>query len=64
VAWPFANISLIGSLTRVSADEYWAIGYYWMTNQTPTGNGSYSGSGYTVGVLLYFANGAWHRYAQ
>ena len=64
VAWPFANISLIGSLTRVSADEYWAIGYYYVTNQTPTGNGGYSGSGYAVGVLLYFANGAWHRYAQ
>ncbi|HKW23822.1 MAG TPA: hypothetical protein VJO13_20760 [Ktedonobacterales bacterium] len=61
VAWPFTNLSLIGSLTRVSADEYWAIGYYYVTHQTPTGNGGYTGSGYAVGVLLYFANGAWHE---
>ncbi len=62
--WPFSNLSLIGSLTRVSADEYWAIGYYYVIHQIPTGNGSYSGSGYTMGVLLYFANGAWHEYGQ
>ena len=61
VAWPFTNLSLIDSLTRVSADEYWAIGYYYVTHQTPTGNGGYTGSGYAVGVLLYFANGAWHE---
>jgi len=61
VAWPFNDISLIASLTRVSPDEYWAIGYYYVTHQTPTGNGGYTGSGYAVGVLLYFANGAWHK---
>lgn len=61
VAWPFTNLSLIDSLTRVSADEYWAIGYYYVLHQTPTGNGSFTGAGYSVGVLLYFANGAWHE---
>ncbi|HEY7342871.1 MAG TPA: hypothetical protein VH591_18505 [Ktedonobacterales bacterium] len=61
MAWPFTNFSLIDSLTRVSPDEYWAIGYYYVTHQTPTGNGGYTGSGYAVGVLLYFANGAWHE---
>lgn len=61
VAWPFTNLSRIGSLIRVSADEYWAIGYYDVENWTPTGNGVYSGSGHEVSVLLYFANGAWHQ---
>lgn len=61
VAWPFTNLSLIDSLTRVSPDEYWAIGYYYVTQQTPTGNAGYTSSGYAVGVLLYFANGAWHE---
>jgi hypothetical protein len=61
VSWPLSNLSLIASLTRVSADEYWAIGYYYVLHQTPTGNGGYTGSGYAVGVLLYFANGVWHE---
>ena len=61
VSWPFSDISQIGSITRVSADEYWAIGYYYVTHQTPTGNGGYTGSGYAVGVLLYFVDGAWHE---
>jgi hypothetical protein len=61
VAWPFPAIALVGSLTRVSTEEYWAIGYYERSYQTPTGNGGYSGAGYAVGVLLYFAHGSWHE---
>jgi len=61
VAWPFTNISQIGPITRVSAGEYWAIGYQDVTNWTPNGNGSFTGAGYTVDVLLYFVDGAWHE---
>jgi hypothetical protein len=61
VSWPFTDISQIGSIIRVSADEYWAIGYRDVTNWTSNGNGSFTGAGYSVGVLLYFANGAWHE---
>ena len=64
VAWPFANLSGIGPITRVSSDEYWAIGYHRVTSQTPTGNGVYVGAGHDEPVLLYFANGAWHEYGR
>jgi hypothetical protein len=62
VKWPFTNLTRIGQIIRVSSDEYWAIGYHRVTNWTPTGNGGYTGSGYAVPVLLYFANGVWHEY--
>jgi hypothetical protein len=61
VSWPFTDISQIGSIIRVSADEYWAIGYRDVTNWTSNGNGSFTGAGYSVGVLLYFADGMWHE---
>jgi hypothetical protein len=64
VKWPFTNLTRIGAITRVSSDEYWAIGYSDVTNWTPTGDGSYTGSGHEVDVLLYFANGAWHEYGR
>ena len=64
VKWPFNNLTRIGAITRVSSDEYWAIGYSDVTNWTPTGDGSYTGSGHEVDVLLYFANGAWHEYGK
>ena len=61
VTWPFTNISQIAPITRVPAGEYWAIGYQDVTNWTPNGNGSFTGAGYTVNVLLYFVDGAWHE---
>ena len=61
VSWPFTDISQIGAIIRVSAHEYWAIGYRDVTNWTSNGNGSFTGAGYSVGVLLYFADGAWHE---
>lgn len=64
VKWPFTNLTRIGAITRVSSDEYWAIGYSDVTNWTPTGDGSYTGSGHEVDVLLYFANGVWHEYGR
>ena len=64
VAWPFTNLSYVGTVTRVSPDAYWAIGSYSVEKWTPTGNGGYSGSGYAVGVLLHFANGVWHEYGK
>jgi hypothetical protein len=64
VAWPFKNLTGIGQITRVSSDEYWAIGYHRVTNRTPTGNSGYVGSGHYAPVLLYFANGVWHEYTQ
>lgn len=64
VAWPLTHFSSIGWVTRVSPDAFWAIGSYSVVKWTPTGNGSYSGSGYGVSVLLHFADGAWHAYGQ
>ena len=64
VSWPFKNLTRIGPITRVSSDEYWAIGYSMVTSYTPTGDGDYSGGGHEVGVLLYFVNGVWHEYGQ
>jgi hypothetical protein len=64
LAWPFKNLTRVGPIIRVSSDEYWAIGYHMVTSMTPTGDGSYSGGGREVGVLLYFANGVWHEYGR
>lgn len=64
VAWPFTNLSGIGPITRVSSDEYWAIGYHRVTSRTPTSNGVYVGAGHDEPVLLYFANGVWHEYGR
>lgn len=58
VRWPVGDlimgfVSLVGTtIQRVSTDEYWAIGWHEPTNAQLTP------------VLLYFANGAWHRYGR
>ena len=65
VEWPFTRLTRIGAISRVSSDEYWAIGYYMVTtSRTPTGNGGYASAGHEVAVLLYFANGAWYEIGQ
>jgi hypothetical protein len=47
--WRFQDIGWMRYLNQVAPSEYWAVG---------TLGGEYSGST----VLLYYADGAWHRY--
>ena len=64
VSWPFTDLSTINSVTRVSSDEYWAVGYYTIEHRTPTSNGAYISSADAFPVLLYFVNGVWHEYGR
>jgi len=64
VKMPASNISDIAGLSRVSAGEYWAIGYTETIVPNPNDTARHTMMGVISSVLLHFANGTWTQYGR
>lgn len=60
--WPYKDLNSVWAWAPVSSVEFWALASYPVEVLTPDGSGSYSGLGFSRGVLLHYADGAWSRY--